>query len=36
MVLYVNATSNGTLLVGIAVEFDTRHNFTKDGPNNYI
>ncbi|XP_068494209.1 probable L-type lectin-domain containing receptor kinase S.5 [Phaseolus vulgaris] len=33
----VNATSNGTLQAGIlAVEFDTRHSFTEDGPDNHL
>ncbi|KAL9319273.1 hypothetical protein ACSQ67_015790 [Phaseolus vulgaris] len=33
----VNATSNGTSQAGIlAVEFDTRHSFTEDGPDNHL
>ncbi|KAL9319272.1 hypothetical protein ACSQ67_015789 [Phaseolus vulgaris] len=33
----VNATSNGTSQAGIlAVEFDTRHSFTEDGPDNHV
>ncbi|XP_047170436.1 probable L-type lectin-domain containing receptor kinase S.5 [Vigna umbellata] len=33
----VNATSNGTSQPGIlAVEFDTRHSFTEDGPDNHV
>ncbi|KAK7355098.1 hypothetical protein VNO80_14343 [Phaseolus coccineus] len=33
----VNASSNGTSQAGIlAVEFDTRHSFTEDGPDNHL
>ncbi|QCE05183.1 interleukin-1 receptor-associated kinase 4 [Vigna unguiculata] len=33
----VNATSNGTSQAAIlAVEFDTRHSFTEDGPDNHV
>ncbi|KOM34090.1 hypothetical protein LR48_Vigan02g024000 [Vigna angularis] len=33
----VNATSNGTSQPGIvAVEFDTRHSFKEDGPDNHV
>ncbi|KAL9322869.1 hypothetical protein ACSQ67_010922 [Phaseolus vulgaris] len=32
----VNASSNGTSQAGIlAVEFDTRHSFTEDGPDKW-